>query len=74
LLQSESVQRDASGNVKLKDIGLFWRERVGAYFKAESVPVVIRYFDPSYQVRSRTANCEDSVLGVGEHFKGSVVS
>jgi 6-phosphofructokinase 1 len=62
LLQSESAQRDASGNVKLKDIGLFLRERIEAYFKAESIPIVIRYFDPSYQVRSRPANCEDSVL------------
>ncbi len=62
LLQAEAAQRDASGNVKLKDIGLFFRERIEAYFKAEGIPVVIRYFDPSYQVRSRPANCEDSVL------------
>ena len=62
LLQAESAQRDASGNVKLKDIGLFLRERIEAYFKGESIPIVIRYFDPSYQVRSRPANCEDSVL------------
>ena len=26
------------------------------------MPVVIRYFDPSYQVRSRPANCEDALL------------
>jgi 6-phosphofructokinase 1 len=62
LLQTESAQRDASGNVKLKDIGLFLRERIEAYFKGQSIPIVIRYFDPSYQVRSRPANCEDSVL------------
>jgi 6-phosphofructokinase 1 len=62
LLQTASAQRDASGNVKLKDIGLFFRETIEAHFKAEGIPVVIRYFDPSYQVRSRPANCEDSVL------------
>ena len=62
LLQTESAQRDASGNVKLKDIGLFLRERIEAYFKGQSTPIVVRYFDPSYQVRSRPANCEDSVL------------
>jgi 6-phosphofructokinase 1 len=62
LLQTESAQRDASGNVKLKDIGLFLRERIEAYFKSEDIPVVIRYFDPSYQVRSRPANSEDSVF------------
>jgi 6-phosphofructokinase 1 len=48
--------------VKLKDIGLFLRESVEAYFKAQEIPVVVRYFDPSYQVRSRPANCEDAVL------------
>ena len=57
LLATDISARDASGNVKLKDIGLFLRERIEAYFKAEGVPVVMRYFDPSYQVRSRPANC-----------------
>jgi 6-phosphofructokinase 1 len=37
-------------------------ERIVAYFKAEGIPVVMRYFDPSYQVRSVPAHCEDSVL------------
>ena len=54
--------RDASGNVKLKDIGVFLRGKIEAYFKAEGIPVVMRYFDPSYQVRSGPANCEDAIL------------
>lgn len=62
LLKGDSVSRDASGNPKLKDIGLFLRERIETYFKAEGVPVVLRYFDPSYQVRSRAANSEDALL------------
>ena len=62
LLAADANERDASGNVKLKDIGLFLRERIAAYFKAEGIPVVVRYFDPSYQVRSRPANCEDDIL------------
>jgi 6-phosphofructokinase 1 len=62
LLAADPNARDASGNVKLKDIGLFLRERIEAYFKAEGIPVVLRYFDPSYQVRSRPANCEDAIL------------
>lgn len=62
LLQADKSNCDASGNVKLKDIGLFLRDRIEAYFKAEGVPVVLRYFDPSYQVRSRPANCEDALL------------
>jgi 6-phosphofructokinase 1 len=62
LLQTDGSERDASGNVKLKDIGLFLRQKIESYFKAEGMPVVVRYFDPSYQVRSRPANCEDALL------------
>lgn len=62
LLQTDTSQRDASGNVKLKDIGPYLRQKIETYFKAEGMPVVVRYFDPSYQVRSRPANCEDALL------------
>jgi 6-phosphofructokinase 1 len=62
LLENDSGGRDASGNVKLKDIGRFLREQIETFFKAEEMPVVVRYFDPSYQVRSRPANCEDALL------------
>jgi len=62
LLAADSAARDASGNVRLKDIGPFLREKIETYFKAEGIPVVLRYFDPSYQVRSRPANCEDALL------------
>jgi 6-phosphofructokinase 1 len=54
--------RDASGNAKLKDIGTFLRGQIERHFQAVEIPVVMRYFDPSYQVRSRPANCEDSLL------------
>lgn len=62
LLAADASARDASGNVKLADIGPFLRGKIEAYFKAEGIPVVMRYFDPSYQVRSRPANCEDALL------------
>lgn len=62
LLKVDTAARDASGNVKLKDIGPFLREKIEVFFKAEGIPVVIRYFDPSYQVRSRPANSEDALL------------
>jgi 6-phosphofructokinase 1 len=62
LLAADNASRDLSGNVKLKDIGGFVREKIESYFKAEGIPVVMRYFDPSYQVRSRPANCEDALL------------
>jgi 6-phosphofructokinase 1 len=62
LLSADRAERDASGNVKLKDIGPFLCEEIKSYFKAEGVTVVIRYFDPSYQIRSRPANSEDALL------------
>jgi len=62
LLAQGEAARDASGNVKLKDIGPLLRDRIEAHFKAEKLPVVLRYFDPSYIIRSSPANAEDSIL------------
>ena len=62
LLVANTTERDASGNVKLNDIGPFLRQRIESYFKTEGIPVAIRYFDPSYQIRSRPANSEDALL------------
>ena len=62
LLDQSKNERDASGNVKIQDIGLFMREQIEAYFKDEKIPVIMRYIDPSYLVRSSAANAEDSIL------------
>jgi 6-phosphofructokinase 1 len=62
LLSADATERDASGNVKLKDIGPFLCEKIKSCFKTEGISVVIRYFDPSYQIRSRPANSEDALL------------
>ncbi len=62
LLPAGPAGRDASGNLKLKDIGPFLCQHITEYFKAEATPVVLRYFDPSYQIRSRPANSEDALL------------
>ncbi len=62
LLAGDSAERDASGNAKLQDIGPFLRERIESYFKAEGIPVTLRYFDPSYLIRSVPADAEDSIL------------
>jgi len=62
LLGEAEGLRDASGNVKLKDIGPFLAGRIEEWFKARNVPFIMRYFDPSYMVRSSPANSEDSIL------------
>ena len=62
LIPGDSGKQDASGNVKFQDIGSYLRERIEVYFKAEKIPIVFRYLDPSYQIRSRYANCGDAIL------------
>jgi len=62
LMAASASARDASGNVRLGDIGLFLRDRIDAYLKAEKFPFVLRYFDPSYLIRSRPADAEDAIL------------
>lgn len=62
LLEKTGDECDASGNTKIRDIGLFMREKIENYFKTEKIPVVMRYMDPSYLIRSSPANSEDSIL------------
>ncbi|SNZ01124.1 ATP-dependent 6-phosphofructokinase [Flagellimonas pacifica] len=59
LLQQTDVVKDASGNVKHADIGVFLKEKIEEYFT--DIPVTIKYIDPSYIVRSAPANSSDSV-------------
>jgi len=61
-LGDRSAEHKTSGNMKLGDIGAFMRAKIEAYFKAEQIPIVLRYLDPSYHVRSGPANSEDSIL------------
>lgn len=59
LFQQKDVIKDASGNVKHADIGLYLKEKIQEYFT--DIPVTIKYIDPSYIVRSSPANSSDSV-------------
>jgi 6-phosphofructokinase 1 len=62
LFAADEMKKDDSGNIKAKDIGIFLRDAIDKYFKSENIPVVIRYIDPSYIVRSSAANSEDAIL------------
>ncbi len=55
-------ERDASGNIKLKDIGLYLKDRIKSYFTEKGVDVSLKYIDPSYMIRSLPANANDSVF------------
>ena len=62
LLEDADAGRDSSGNIVLKDIGPFLRQKIENFFKTEQIPIVMRYIDPSYIIRSSPANAEDSIL------------
>lgn len=61
-VQKHPPEYDASGNIKLGDIGKFLKEKIEEYFKNKNIPVVIRYIDPSYIIRSVPANAEDRIF------------
>jgi 6-phosphofructokinase 1 len=62
-------ERDASGNVRLRDIGLFLKDRIKKHFAGQGEEVTIRYIDPSYAIRSLPANSFDAqfCLVLGQH-------
>jgi 6-phosphofructokinase 1 len=60
--QENDSEQDESGNVKLKDIGLFLKNSINAYFKSKGMNVSIKYIDPSYMIRSLPANANDRVF------------
>jgi 6-phosphofructokinase 1 len=61
LMPETEIKRDASGNKKLSDIGLFLQGRIKGYFKQEGVEINLKYIDPSYLIRSTPANPADSI-------------
>ncbi len=54
--------RDASGNIRLGDIGLYLRDTIRDYFKEIGMEANLKYIDPSYTIRSVPANPGDSAL------------
>jgi 6-phosphofructokinase 1 len=55
-----SGERDASGNLKLADIGQFLRDRIKHELQTEGAS--LKYIDPSYIVRAAPANASDSIF------------
>ncbi|MCG6533714.1 MAG: ATP-dependent 6-phosphofructokinase [Syntrophales bacterium LBB04] len=56
----EPVETDASGNLKLLDIGQFLKTQIDTYFKRIGLEINLKYIDPSYMIRSVPANASDS--------------
>lgn len=53
---------DASGNRRYRDIGVFLRDRIEQHFAERGIHVGIKYFDPSYAIRSVPPNSFDRIL------------
>ncbi len=52
---------DKSGNVRLKDVGVFLRDTVTEHFRSRGREVTLKYIDPSYAIRSVPACPSDSI-------------
>jgi len=52
---------DASGNIRLGDVGFFLKNTIIEHFKERGLPIDLKYIDPSYTIRSVPANAEDSM-------------
>ena len=61
-LMAKSGERDASGNVKYGDIGVFLRDAITAHFKQSGMDVTLKYIDPSYTIRSVPATAHDAAF------------
>ncbi|MFZ4774646.1 MAG: ATP-dependent 6-phosphofructokinase [Terrimicrobiaceae bacterium] len=54
-------QTDASGNVRLGDIGHFLNAQLTAHFKKCQTALTLKYIDPSYMIRSVPASPQDRI-------------
>ncbi|MDR3334742.1 MAG: ATP-dependent 6-phosphofructokinase [Treponema sp.] len=55
------VKTDASGNLKMVDVGTYLRDRIQQYFDEKKLEINLKYIDPSYQIRSAPAAPSDSI-------------
>ncbi len=54
--------KDASGNKKLKDIGLFLKEQIQDHMTRQGLDHTVKYIDPSYMIRSTGPIPTDSIF------------
>jgi 6-phosphofructokinase 1 len=52
---------DASGNLIMADVGLYMKEKIETHFKKCGMEISMKYFDPSYQIRSSVAIAPDKI-------------
>lgn len=62
LFTEADAERDASGNMRFEDIGVYLRDRIKRHFKERNLELNTKYIDPSYAIRSVPANAWDRIL------------
>jgi 6-phosphofructokinase 1 len=62
LFANASKEFDASGNIKLHDIGDHLRAQIVTFFEKHGTKVNLKYIEPSYYIRSVPANATDALL------------
>ncbi len=60
--QENLNEQDESGNVRLKDIGIYLKDVLTTYFEQKNIDISLKYIDPSYTIRSLPANANDHVF------------
>jgi 6-phosphofructokinase 1 len=55
-------RKDISGNLIKEDIGLFLKQQLEGHFRAKDQDISVKYFDPSYHIRSVPANASDAIF------------
>jgi len=61
-LMGTTAERDASGNIRLGDIGVFLKDEIKEYFSKAGIDMELKYIDPSYTIRSKPASPPDSAF------------
>ncbi len=62
LFENTKQRIDQSGNVLKDDIGELLKSEISDYFMQQKIPISIKYLDPSYHIRSVSANASDAVF------------
>ena len=62
LFENTKRRIDQSGNVLKDDIGELLKSEISDYFMQHKIPISIKYLDPSYHIRSVSANASDAVF------------
>jgi 6-phosphofructokinase 1 len=60
LINTDARATDASGNVRLGNIGEYLKERITEFFKKRKIELNLKYIDPSYTIRSVAASPQDN--------------